>query len=134
MAVTRKTQPRDARLLPTAVVGSYAVPEWLERVKTDYFQRRISSETLEEIHDVAIKAALKDQELAGIDVITDGELRRDNMVDHFAVRLAGIEIDRQDRKPTTTISTRRSCATRCRSPRCGWPTSSASRGAGPTAR
>src|SRR3954470_6545362 len=97
MAMTRKTQPRDARLLPTAVVGSYAVPEWLERVKTDYFQRRISSETLEEIHDVAIKAAIKDQERAGIDVITDGELRRDNMVDHFAVRLAGVEIDRRQK-------------------------------------
>jgi 5-methyltetrahydropteroyltriglutamate--homocysteine methyltransferase len=97
MAVTRKLGPRDARLLPTAVVGSYAVPEWLERVKTDYFQRRISSETLEEIHDVAIKAAIKDQERAGIDVITDGELRRDNMVDHFAVRLAGVEIDRRQK-------------------------------------
>src|SRR5581483_8075671 len=97
MAVTRKTLPRDERLLPTAVVGSYAVPEWLERIKTDYFQRRISSETLEEVHDVAIKAAIKDQELAGIDVITDGELRRDNMVDYFAVRLAGVDIDRRQK-------------------------------------
>jgi 5-methyltetrahydropteroyltriglutamate--homocysteine methyltransferase len=87
----------DQRLLPTAVVGSYSVPEWLERVKTDYFQRRISGDTLDEIHDVTIKAAVKDQELAGIDVITDGELRRDNMVDHFAVRLAGVEIDRRQK-------------------------------------
>ena len=87
----------DQRLLPTAVVGSYSVPEWLERVKTDYFQRRISGDTLDEIHDVAIKAAIKDQELAGLDVLTDGELRRDNMVDHFAVRLAGVEIDRRQK-------------------------------------
>jgi 5-methyltetrahydropteroyltriglutamate--homocysteine methyltransferase len=87
----------EQRLLPTAVVGSYSVPEWLERVKTDYFQRRVSAETLDEIHDVAIKAAVKDQELAGIDVLTDGELRRDNMVDHFAVRLAGVEIDRRQK-------------------------------------
>jgi 5-methyltetrahydropteroyltriglutamate--homocysteine methyltransferase len=78
-------------------VGSYAVPEWLERIKTDYFQRRISSETLEAVHDVTIKAAIKDQELAGIDIITDGELRRDNMVDYFAVRLAGVEIDRRQK-------------------------------------
>src|SRR5712692_4633087 len=76
-------------ILPTAVVGSYAVPEWLERVETDYFQRRISTDTLSEIQETAIKAAVKDQELAGIDVITDGEMRRDNMVDYFAVRLAG---------------------------------------------
>src|SRR5215210_3302781 len=87
----------DQRLLPTAVVGSYSVPEWLERVKTDYFQRRISGDTLDEIHGVAIKAAIKDQELAGIDVISDGELRRDNMVDHFAVRMAGVEIDRRQK-------------------------------------
>ena len=87
----------NERILPTSVVGSYSVPEWLERVKTDYFQRRISGETLDEIHGVVIKAAIKDQELAGIDVITDGEIRRDNMVDHFAVRLAGVEIDRRQK-------------------------------------
>ncbi len=85
------------RILPTSVVGSYSVPEWLERIKTDYFQRRISGETLDQIHDVVIKAAIKDQELAGIDVVTDGELRRDNMVDHFAVRIAGVEIDRRQK-------------------------------------
>src|ERR671938_235890 len=88
---------QSPRLLPTAVVGSYSVPEWLERLKTDYFQRRISTDTLEEIHDVAIKAAIKDQELAGIDILSDGELRRDNMVDYFAVRLAGVEIDRRQK-------------------------------------
>ena len=53
-------------LLPTTVVGSYSVPEWLERLKTDFYQRRISAQHLNEIHDVAIKAALKDQELAGL--------------------------------------------------------------------
>jgi 5-methyltetrahydropteroyltriglutamate--homocysteine methyltransferase len=84
-------------LLPTGGVGSYSVPEWLERVNTDYFQRRISSETLRAIQDVAIKAAIKDQELAGLDIVTDGELRRDNLVDHFAVRLAGVEIDRRQK-------------------------------------
>jgi 5-methyltetrahydropteroyltriglutamate--homocysteine methyltransferase len=87
----------NQQLLPTAVVGSYSVPEWLERIATDYFQRRISADTLHQIQDVAIKAAVKDQELAGIDVVTDGELRRDNMVDHFAVRLAGVEIDRRQK-------------------------------------
>lgn len=86
---------RGLPLLPTAVVGSYAVPEWLERVKNDYFQRRISRDYLEQIHDVCIKAALKDQEVAGIDVVTDGELRRDNMVDYLAARLPGVEIDQK---------------------------------------
>jgi 5-methyltetrahydropteroyltriglutamate--homocysteine methyltransferase len=84
-------------ILPTAVVGSFSVPEWLERLKTDYFERRLSASTLNEIDDVVIKAAIKDQELAGIDVVTDGELRRDNLVDHFAARLAGVEIDHRQK-------------------------------------
>src|SRR5690349_4837908 len=83
------------KLLPTTVVGSYSIPEWLERAKTDYFQRRISSEYLDEIHDVVIKAAIKDQELAGIDIVSDGELRRDNMIDHFTSRMPGVEIDQR---------------------------------------
>jgi 5-methyltetrahydropteroyltriglutamate--homocysteine methyltransferase len=78
--------------LATTVVGSYSVPEWLERLKTDYYQRRISGEYLREIHDVAIKAALKDQERSRVDIVSDGELRRDNDVDYFLVRMPGVEI------------------------------------------
>jgi len=79
-------------LLPTTVVGSYSVPEWLERLKTEYYQRRISAQHLAEIHEVAIKAAVKDQELAGIDIVSDGELRRDNDVDYFLARIPGVHI------------------------------------------
>ena len=78
--------------LATSVVGSYSVPEWLERLKTDYYQRRISGSFLREIHEVAIKAAIKDQEEAGVDVVSDGELRRDNDVDYFLARMPGVEI------------------------------------------
>jgi len=77
------------------VVGSYSIPEWLERAKTDYFQRRISRDYLDQIHDVVIKAAIKDQELAGNDIVSDGELRRDNMIDHFTSRMPGVEIDQR---------------------------------------
>src|SRR5262249_34426940 len=66
-------------ILPTTVVGSYSMPGWLERLKTEYFARRISRVDLDEIHDTAVKAAIKDEEVAGLDIITDGELRRDNM-------------------------------------------------------
>ena len=55
----------SAMLLPTAVVGSYSMPGWLERVKNDYLQRRISRHDLDEIHDTAVKAAIKDQEVGG---------------------------------------------------------------------
>jgi 5-methyltetrahydropteroyltriglutamate--homocysteine methyltransferase len=78
--------------LATTVVGSYSVPEWLERLKTDYYQRRISGAYLEDIHEVAIKAALKDQETAGVDIVSDGELRRDNDIDYFLARMPGVEI------------------------------------------
>jgi 5-methyltetrahydropteroyltriglutamate--homocysteine methyltransferase len=79
-------------LLPTTVVGSYSVPEWLERLKTEYYQRRISAQHLTEIQEVAIKAAVKDQERAGIDIVSDGELRRDNDIDYFLARIPGVHI------------------------------------------
>jgi 5-methyltetrahydropteroyltriglutamate--homocysteine methyltransferase len=82
----------DQPVLATSVVGSYSVPEWLERLKTDFYQRRISGQYLDDIHEVAIKAALKDQERAGVDVVSDGELRRDNDIDYFLARMPGVEI------------------------------------------
>jgi 5-methyltetrahydropteroyltriglutamate--homocysteine methyltransferase len=88
----RNPAPGRRRLLPTTVVGSYPVPEWLEHLKTDYYQRRISAQHLNEIHEVAIKAALKDQELTGLDIVSDGELRRDNDIDYLLTRIPGVEI------------------------------------------
>jgi 5-methyltetrahydropteroyltriglutamate--homocysteine methyltransferase len=85
-------------ILPTTMVGSYSMPGWLERLKTEYFSRRISRHDLDEIHDNAVRSAIKDQEMAGLDIVTDGELRRDNMIDYFVERLPGIQIDRSSKK------------------------------------
>jgi 5-methyltetrahydropteroyltriglutamate--homocysteine methyltransferase len=85
------------RPLATTVVGSYSVPEWLGRLKTDYYQHRISAQHLNEIHDVAIKAALKDQELAGVDIVSDGELRRDNDIDYLLTRIPGVQIPQRSK-------------------------------------
>src|SRR6516164_650958 len=85
-------------ILPTSMVGSYAMPGWLERLKTDYFARRISRHDLDEIYDTSVKAAIKDQEIAGIDIVTDGESRRDNNVDYFLERFPGVQIDRSSKK------------------------------------
>jgi 5-methyltetrahydropteroyltriglutamate--homocysteine methyltransferase len=85
-------------ILPTTMVGSYSMPGFLERLKTEYFARRISRNDLDEIHDTVVKAAIKDQEIAGLDIVTDGELRRDNMIDYFVERLPGIQIDRSSKK------------------------------------
>src|SRR5213594_3763849 len=82
-------------ILPTTVVGSYSMPGWLERLKTEFFARRISKH---ELDDAAVKAAIKDQEVAGLDIITDGELRRDNMIDYFAERLPGVQTDHGSKK------------------------------------
>lgn len=90
--VARPAAAAPARLFTTSVIGSYSVPEWLERLKTDYYQRRISGAYLQAIHEVAIKAALKDQEWAGVDIVSDGELRRDNDVDYFLARMPGVQI------------------------------------------
>src|SRR3974377_2328157 len=73
-------------ILPTTMVGSYSMPGWLERLKTDYFARRISRHDLDEIHDAAVRSAIKDQEMAGLDIVTDGELRRETMIDYFIER------------------------------------------------
>ena len=85
-------------LLPTAVVGSYSVPAWLERARNDFLQRRLTRLDLDEMHDAVVKAAIKDQEVAGVDVVSDGELRRDNMIDYFAEKLPGVEVDHRSKK------------------------------------
>ena len=108
-------------ILPTTVVGSYSMPGWLERLKTDFHARRISRQDLDEIHDTAVKAAIKDQEMAGIDIITDGELRRDNMIDYFVERLPGVQFDRSAKKFYYDFMTARSWEN-CRAARSDWPT------------
>ncbi|HEU5419524.1 MAG TPA: hypothetical protein VFV41_17675 [Streptosporangiaceae bacterium] len=86
------TGAATGRLLPTSVIGSFAVPEWLGQLKNDYYQRRISRRYLDEILDMAAKAAIVDQDRAGIDLISDGELRRDNDIDYVLPRLPGVQI------------------------------------------
>ena len=78
------------RPLTTTVIGSWSVPDWLERAKTAAYHGGVSRTQLSDMHDMAIKAVLKDQEAAGIDVVTDGELRRDNDVDHILGRVPGV--------------------------------------------
>jgi 5-methyltetrahydropteroyltriglutamate--homocysteine methyltransferase len=88
-APTTSTLP----LLPTSVIGSYSMPEWLERAKNDYLSRRLSRRDLDEMHDAVRKAAIKDQETAGLDVVSDGEAQRDNMIDYFIERMPGVQVD-----------------------------------------
>ncbi|MBI5471824.1 MAG: methionine synthase [Ignavibacteriae bacterium] len=79
-------------LLPTTVIGSYSFPVWLDKVRELGKQGILSPEQIEEAHDNAVKSAIKDQEMAGVDIITDGELRRETMVNFFSMRIHGFDM------------------------------------------
>jgi 5-methyltetrahydropteroyltriglutamate--homocysteine methyltransferase len=90
-------------LLPTTIVGSYPQPEWLidrARLASRFPPRvrarelwRVSPEYLEEAQDDATILAIKAQEEAGIDIITDGEMRRESYSNRFATALDGVDLD-----------------------------------------
>ena len=90
-------------LLPTTLVGSYAQPEWLidraklagrfpPRVRANELWR-VPEPYLAEAQDDATVVAIKLQEEAGLDIITDGEIRRESYSNRFATALEGIDID-----------------------------------------
>ena len=86
-------------LLQTTVVGSYPQPDWLvnremlskvvprTRLKEIW---RVSDDYLQQAQDDATLLAIRDMERAGIDIITDGEMRRESYSNHFATALEGI--------------------------------------------
>ncbi len=82
----------DIPLLPTTVIGSYSFPAWLERARALAREGRLSGPELEEAHDNAVRSAITDQEIAGVDIITDGELRRETMVNFFSARIHGFDM------------------------------------------
>src|SRR5262247_1324516 len=92
-----------AKLLSTSLVGSYAQPEWLiDRVKlaSRFPPRvrakelwRVAPEHLKQAQDDATLLAIRDQECAGLDIITDGEIRRESYSNRFATALEGVDIE-----------------------------------------
>ena len=90
------------KLLPTTVVGSYPQPDWLvnremlsktvPRVRMDIW--RVSKPWLEQAQDDATVLAIRDMERAGIDIITDGEMRRESYSNRFATALEGIDTEK----------------------------------------
>jgi 5-methyltetrahydropteroyltriglutamate--homocysteine methyltransferase len=77
--------------LLTTMVGSYPQPEWLDRVRE--LAAEDDSVSVERAHDDACKAAISDQRRAGLDVVTDGEMRREGMVEYFAGFVNNYDID-----------------------------------------
>src|SRR3954469_19545440 len=91
------------QLLPTTVVGSYPQPDWLVDkavLKSQTVPRvrltqmwRVTEPYLEQAQDDATLIAIRDMERAGIDIITDGEMRRESYSNRFATALDGVDID-----------------------------------------
>jgi 5-methyltetrahydropteroyltriglutamate--homocysteine methyltransferase len=97
-------------LLPTTVVGSYPQPDWLidrqmllgntpPRVRMRELWR-VAPDLLTEAQDDATILAIRDQERAGIDIVSDGEIRRESYFNRFATALEGIDLD----TPGTVVS------------------------------
>ncbi len=87
-------------LLQTTVVGSYPQPDWL--VNRDMLSKvvprtrmkeiwRVAEPFLQQAQDDATLLAIRDMERAGLDIITDGEMRRESYSNHFATALEGID-------------------------------------------
>ncbi len=91
------------KLLPTTVVGSYVQPDWLvdkenlrgrlpPRVRAHEIWK-VAADDLAEAQETATRAAIHDMERAGVDIITDGEIRRESYSNRFATALGGVDID-----------------------------------------
>ncbi|HYZ46221.1 MAG TPA: uroporphyrinogen decarboxylase family protein [Actinomycetota bacterium] len=92
-----------APLFPTSLVGSLPQPEWLidraqlagrlpPRVRAHELWR-VDPQHLHEAQADATLAAIKAQEEAGLDILTDGEIRRESYSNHFATALEGLDVD-----------------------------------------
>jgi 5-methyltetrahydropteroyltriglutamate--homocysteine methyltransferase len=92
------------KILPTTVVGSYPQPDWLvdrgnlkgrlpPRVRAREIWR-VAPEFLEQAQNDATLIAIRDMERAGIDIVTDGEMRRESYSNRFATALDGVDIDK----------------------------------------
>ena len=96
-------------MFPTCLVGSYPQPEWLiDRARLSKQVPRVRArglwlvapDKLEAAQDDATLLAIRDQERAGIDIISDGEQRRESYSNHFATALDGVDIE----NPGTAMS------------------------------
>src|SRR3954449_6739280 len=95
--------PTAETRIPTSLVGSYAQPSWLldrDKLRGRFPPRvrarelwRVDPAYLEEAQDDATRLAILDQERAGLDVVTDGEMRRESYSNRFATALEGVDID-----------------------------------------
>ncbi|HKX10961.1 MAG TPA: 5-methyltetrahydropteroyltriglutamate--homocysteine methyltransferase [Stellaceae bacterium] len=99
-------------LVPTTVVGSYPQPDWLidrgalatqapPRIRLETLWR-VAKPWLDQAQDDATVLAIRDLERAGVDIVSDGEMRRESYSNRFATALDGVDIDRPGEARTRT--------------------------------
>lgn len=103
---------QDRKLLKTTLVGSYSQPDWLidrQRLADIVPPRarardlwRVEDPWLQQAQDDATILAVRDQERAGIDIVTDGEIRRESYSNRFATELEGMDSDNPAEIPSRT--------------------------------
>ena len=77
-------------LIPTTVCGSHGLPSWLHLVREAAAAGRLGPVDLQEAYEDAVRIAIRDQVEAGVDVISDGEMRRVTFIRGFYDRLTGL--------------------------------------------
>ena len=90
--------PDTPTLLPTTVIGSHALPSWLWLAREAMGEGRFGHTDIEETLEDATLTAIRDQVEAGVDIVSDGEMRRVNFIVGFYGRLRGIEAMEPPRK------------------------------------
>src|SRR5713226_9804196 len=80
------------KLFPVTVVGSWTRPDWLIHALRRRQAGEISSKEFDHMADEAVLAAIKYQEDAGVDIVSDGEVRRDNFYSFVVEKLSGMKL------------------------------------------
>jgi 5-methyltetrahydropteroyltriglutamate--homocysteine methyltransferase len=81
--------------LTTTSVGSFPRPTWLAHTKRNQLTYRLDGDELKEAMDDAMALVIREQEELGLDLLTDGEMRRTTFVFHIAGRWDGVDIEHQ---------------------------------------
>ncbi len=83
---------RRLPLLPTTVIGSHALPGWLHLARSAIARGELGTTDIAELYDDATDLAIADQERAGVDLISDGEMRRLHFIQGFYQFIPGLTV------------------------------------------
>ncbi len=76
-------------LFPTSIIGSYPRPKWLQDKMALFSEKKISAEEMNAAYDKACIETIREHEEAGVEILSDGEMRRTEMTEYFAERING---------------------------------------------